>query len=227
VALAQIVRGGLDPFRESLWLASLTYIADTCAALRDEAAAEIVYPELAALAGTNVMIGQLVACYGSVERYLGMLAATLNDWDRSEQHFETAMEQNRRMDTSTWLAHTAYQYARLLLARSNPEPQRAAELLSTASRIARQNGLKSLQRLIDALDIPVVSTGPPDQLSPREVQILGLVARGLTNREIGASVFISEHTVAKHVSNILAKTGCSNRTDAATYAHRRGLVAEH
>ena len=66
----------------------------------------------------------------------------------------------------------------------------------------------------------------PDELTPREAQILRLVAQGLTNREIGAALFISEHTAAKHISNILTKTGCANRTEAASYAHRHALADE-
>ena len=58
------------------------------------------------------MIGHLVSCYGAADRYLGMLAATLGEWDRAEEHFERAIELNRRMGAGTWLAHTAYEYAR-------------------------------------------------------------------------------------------------------------------
>ena len=54
--------------------------------------------------------------------------------------------------------------------------------------------------------------------------MLRLVARGLSNREIGAELFISEHTAANHIRNILRKTECSNRTEAASYAHSHGLV---
>ena len=67
-------------------------------------------------------------------------------------------------------------------------------------------------------------TGRPDGLSAREVQILALVARGLSNREIGTTLFISEHTAANHIRSILRKTGCANRTEAASYAHTRGLT---
>ena len=67
--------------------------------------------------------------------------------------------------------------------------------------------------------------GLPDGLSPREVQILALVARGLSNREIGKTLTISEHTAANHVRSILRKTGCANRTEAASYAHRHRLVS--
>ena len=46
----------------------------------------------------------------------------------------------------------------------------------------------------------------------------------MSNREIGTALFISEHTVANHIRSILRKTRCANRTEAATYAHRHGLV---
>ena len=95
--LGRLAEEGLDHLRESLWLASLTYLTDVSAALGDERVAALVYPELEPLAGTNVMIGHLVAFYGVADRYLGMLAATLGEWERAEEHFERAMELNRRM----------------------------------------------------------------------------------------------------------------------------------
>ena len=52
--------------------------------------------------------------------------------------------------------------------------------------------------------------------------MLRLVAAGCSNREIGAALFISEHTAANHVRSILRKTDCANRTEAAAYAYRRG-----
>ena len=50
--------------------------------------AALVYPELEPLAGTNVMIGHLVSCYGAADRYLGMLASVLGEAERAEEHFE-------------------------------------------------------------------------------------------------------------------------------------------
>jgi len=61
-------------------------------------------------------------------------------------------------------------------------------------------------------------------LSPREREVLALVAAGRTNREIGAELFISEHTVARHLGNIYRKLGVSSRTAAAAYAFSRGLA---
>jgi DNA-binding CsgD family transcriptional regulator/tetratricopeptide (TPR) repeat protein len=222
--LARVVADGLDPFRESLWLAALAYLTDAAAALGDEAAAALVYPELEPLAGANVMIGHLVACYGAADRYLGMLATTLGEWDRAEEHFERGMELNRRMGAATWQAHDAYEYARLELARAGGRPDRAAALLGDAAALAERVGMPALLDRVRALAAPEPRPGRPDELSPREVQILALVARGLSNRDIGRALFISEHTAANHIRSILRKTGSANRTEAASYAHRHGLT---
>jgi DNA-binding NarL/FixJ family response regulator len=66
--------------------------------------------------------------------------------------------------------------------------------------------------------------GPFGALSRRELQVLALVADGLTNAEIAARLVLSEHTVHRHVTNILGKLGLSSRTAAASLAGRHGLV---
>ncbi len=63
-----------------------------------------------------------------------------------------------------------------------------------------------------------------DPLSPREREVLELVAEGLTNREIAARLFISPVTARNHVSSILTKLGLENRTQAATWVARRGAA---
>jgi DNA-binding CsgD family transcriptional regulator/tetratricopeptide (TPR) repeat protein len=222
--LARLGVEGLDRFRESLWLASLTYLTDACAALGEESVAALVYPELEPLAGANVMIGHGVACYGAADRYLGMLAAVLGETERARGHFERGLELNRRMGASTWVAHTAYEYGRFLLARGGDDRRRAEELLGEAGMLAERIRMQALQGRIRALSFPVPRARLPDDLSPREVQILRLVAGGLSNRQIGTTLRISEHTAANHVRSILRKTGCANRTEAASYAHRHGLA---
>jgi HD-GYP domain-containing protein (c-di-GMP phosphodiesterase class II) len=64
-----------------------------------------------------------------------------------------------------------------------------------------------------------------DTLTPREVEILGLVARGLSNRDIATRLVLSEKTVRNHVERTYAKTGATNRVGASLYALQRGLVA--
>jgi DNA-binding CsgD family transcriptional regulator len=221
--LERITSDGLDQFRESLWLAALTYVTDACSALGDVAAAALVYPELEPLTGTNVMIGHGVSVYGAADRYLGMLAATLGDLELARDHFERAIELNRRMGARTWLAHTDYHYAPALIAAGGDDEQVQA-LASEARELANRIGLRALLPRIDALGSYAPASELPAGLSPREAEILRLVARGMSNREIGRTLFISEHTAANHIRSILRKTGCANRTEAASYAHRHSLA---
>jgi DNA-binding NarL/FixJ family response regulator len=66
---------------------------------------------------------------------------------------------------------------------------------------------------------------PAEQLglTPREAEILALVAAGRSNRQIAQELFISPRTVGVHVSNLLAKLGVTGRVEAAAIAHRLGL----
>jgi DNA-binding CsgD family transcriptional regulator/tetratricopeptide (TPR) repeat protein len=221
--LSRVIADGLDPFRDSLWLASLAYLTDACSALGDAAAAALVYPELEPFSGGNVMIGHLVSCYGAADRYLGMLAATMGDAERAQRHFELGLDLNRHMGAATWVAHTAYEYGRFLLAQRAGD--RARDLLGEAATLAQRIGMPTLLTRVRALGPTAPDTDYPDGLSPREVQILRLVAQGFSNRQLGTALSISEHTAANHVRSILRKTGCANRTEAASYYHRHGLAS--
>ena len=154
-----------------------------------------------------------------------MLAATLGEAEQAEQHFERAMAQNKRMGASTWVAHTAYEHARFLLGRGRGSRERAEALLGEAAGLAERIGMEGLLAKVRSHGVTAPDAGLPDGLSPREAQILELVARGLSNREIGEGLSISEHTAANHVRSILRKTECANRTEAASYAHRHGLAS--
>jgi DNA-binding CsgD family transcriptional regulator len=61
-------------------------------------------------------------------------------------------------------------------------------------------------------------------LSPREREVLALLATGKTNRTIAAELFLSEKTIARHVSNIFAKLALSSRAEATAYAYTHGLA---
>jgi DNA-binding NarL/FixJ family response regulator len=64
---------------------------------------------------------------------------------------------------------------------------------------------------------------PPDGLTQREVEILGLIAAGLANPEIAGRLCLSNHTVKTHINRIFAKTGSRDRAAAIGYAHRHGI----
>jgi DNA-binding NarL/FixJ family response regulator len=64
---------------------------------------------------------------------------------------------------------------------------------------------------------------PPDGLTHREAEILGLIAQGLTNGEIAGRLFLSNHTIKTHINRIFAKTGSRDRVAAIAYAQRHHL----
>lgn len=114
-------------------------------------------------------------------------------------------------------------YAEILRATGDAPAARA--IADQARETARALGARPL---LDRLG-PGYRTTPRDQVSdltPREEEVLALVAQGRTNGEIGKQLFISTKTVSVHVSNILAKLGAASRTEAAAIAHRRAERAE-
>lgn len=213
--------------RDALGVAALTYLTDASAALRDGETAARLYPELTPHAGRPLLVGHLVACFGSSDRFLGKLAATIGDRGLAAEHFEAALDLDGRMGATLWLAHTRCDYAELLLSEPSADARiRAAELLRLVADAAATLRLPALAAKVERLGTPAPGlVHLPDGLSPREVVVLRLVARGLSNREIGDDLVISQHTVANHVRSILRKTGCANRTEATAYAFHHGLAA--
>jgi DNA-binding CsgD family transcriptional regulator/tetratricopeptide (TPR) repeat protein len=97
-----------------------------------------------------------------------------------------------------------------------------AELESLAARARLP--LTSLEKLASAASIDAQALpDDPFGLTPRELEVLRLVARGATNREIGVELFMAEKTASVHVSRILAKLDVRTRTQAAAVAHRAGF----
>jgi DNA-binding CsgD family transcriptional regulator len=93
----------------------------------------------------------------------------------------------------------------------------AGLLIDRLQTLARQLGLASAPA-------PTSDGSAFGDLTPRELEVLRLVAEGRSNGEIGAALFISTKTASVHVSNILAKLRVSSRGEAAALAHRHGLI---
>ena len=96
------------------------------------------------------------------------------------------------------------------------------ELEAAASIFRRLRAAPDLGRMERLLRVPAAA--PEHGLSPREMQILRLIAAGKTNRAIAAELRISEKTVARHVSNIFVKLDLSSRSAATAYAYQHALV---
>ncbi|MCU1371534.1 MAG: putative LuxR-family transcriptional regulator [Ilumatobacteraceae bacterium] len=117
--------------------------------------------------------------------------------------------------------HLAAARALLLLGRTGE----AAEHAAAADRLLarwpgrRQDASAALQRRFATRSDP--SAAGADGLTPREREVLDLVAEGLSNAEVAERLYISPRTAAVHVSNILAKLGASTRTEAAAWAMRQ------
>jgi DNA-binding NarL/FixJ family response regulator len=117
--------------------------------------------------------------------------------------------------------HLAAARALLLLGRTDE----AAEHAAAADRLLarwpgrRKEASDALQRRFATRSDP--SSSGTDGLTPREQEVLALVAEGLSNAEVAERLYISPRTAAVHVSNILAKLGASSRTEAAAWAVRQ------
>jgi len=110
--------------------------------------------------------------------------------------------------------------ARGLVRRSAPAPRLAAALGAVASGLWALDG-----DLGPALLRPAPAEGEAEPLTPREVEVLALLAEGLPNRAIAARLGIAERTAKFHASAILAKLGAGSRAEAIVRAARLGLVA--
>ena len=84
------------------------------------------------------------------------------------------------------------------------------------------------QRLVAATAAPAAAPPSgvlPDGLTPREGEVLALIAAGRTNREIAAELYVSEATVKTHINNLFTKAGLRDRAQAVRYAYEHGLAA--
>ncbi|MFC2036190.1 response regulator [Chloroflexota bacterium] len=115
-----------------------------------------------------------------------------------------------------------------LLKKAEPEELTHA-ILHIAQGGAIVSPLMATKLLTEFKDLTLGQEREPEEeasavLSPREGEVLQLVAQGSTNKEIGDSLFISENTVKTHLRSIMEKLHLANRSQAAAYAVQRGLV---
>ncbi len=128
--LHELAETGFEMPFDGVRSASLSYVAEVAVLLGDTNAAARLYHLLSVYQHMTITAGIATVCYGAASRYLGMLAATLGEFDKAEAHFEHALEMNERMGACPWLAHTKAEYALLLRRRAGKGSSRRAETLA-------------------------------------------------------------------------------------------------
>jgi len=162
----------------------------------------------------------------------GTLAMMRGDHDAARRAYEDALDflasSNARFET----ARVRLDLAAVLSASGRRDrARREAEVAHSEFQAmgAERDSARALTMLGELRVVPSAApTGVVDTplavLSPRELEVLGLVAEGLTNRDIAGRLVLSEHTVNRHVANILRKLGLPSRAAAASLAGRYGLA---
>lgn len=200
---------------------ALELLARARAEVGDGAGALAAADDLAAIAAT-VRTRPLQAM-ASLAR-ASACACAGNDLE-ARRHGEEAVELFER----SGLPYEA-ECARTELARTLVRLERAVDAEAHARRAADRlralGALYAAQRAERAAaQAPVPLGGPLARLSPREAEVIALLAEGLSDRELARRLHISAHTAHRHVSNILTKLGLPSRAAAAALAARHGLVA--
>ena len=133
--------------RDGDWIVAIALLADVAAAVGDAPRAAILHELLLPFADRTVVIGLGTVCLGSVERYLGRLAAAIGDEAAARDHFERALEVNQGLQAAVQLAHTQLDYARLL------SGSRARGLVEAARSTAGDLHLPAIARRAAEIDV--------------------------------------------------------------------------
>ncbi len=145
-----LARAGFDALpRDAQWLIATTLLAEVCGRLGDAGRAAELYEPLAPYAGRNVIVGRASTCNGSASRPLGILAATMGDWDRAERHFADALAMHQAMGARPFVARSQVSWAEMELARG--KGARARARLAEAIVIADALGMRALGERARAL----------------------------------------------------------------------------
>lgn len=153
----------------------------------------------------------------SGQRALGAVALAAGDPRRAAERIRKGLALFQQLDLPYETARTRELLADAASALGDDETARI-------HRSAAREAYASLGAGPDLAHLGGTTEEDGDELTPREREVLRLIATGMTNRAIADTLVISEKTAANHVSNILAKLGLSSRSAATAYAYEHGLV---
>ncbi|QJY47917.1 ATP-binding protein [Pseudonocardia broussonetiae] len=175
--------------------------------------------------GRHVVSGNAVAYYGGpVELYLGQAARHLGRLDDAVGDLENALQVARDSGARGYAVEAAHGLAAALTRRGRPDDHRKSRAVAREWHgDALVLGMEPFQR--DLAEWGATWDTGAAGLTRREDEVAGCVARGLTNREIAAALFISERTAENHVQHILTKLGFANRSQIAAWVAARGNMS--
>jgi DNA-binding NarL/FixJ family response regulator len=164
----------------------------------------------------------------SVDLAEGLLAAARGDHDRARPLLEDAIDRFERSAGPFEEAVARIELATTLLAlgRADAAEREATAAVEQLRRLGADHETERAQRLLEGAIRFGDAGSPLRELTPRELEVLRLVTEGLTNRQIAERLVVSEHTVHRHVTNLLRKLDLPSRTAAAALAARLGLLEE-
>jgi ATP/maltotriose-dependent transcriptional regulator MalT len=155
----------------------------------------------------------------SAELMEGVLAAAGGDHEGARVLLEDAADRFLRSGVPFEAARARIELAATLTALGRTEPAER-EALAALDGLAELGAAAEAERARRLLEAPIRGDG----LTRREREVLRLVAEGLSNRQIAERLVVSEHTVHRHVANILRKLGLPSRAAAAAHAARSGML---
>jgi hypothetical protein len=136
--------------RDIMAFSTLCLLAEACALIGDTERAPVLYTTLLPHRARNVQVG-LVTCLGSAERFLGLLAAAMSDWEAARDHFESALAKNASSGLRSTVPTISREYAEMLLARGAAgDVERARELLHQTRADAEAAGMTGLAAITHA-----------------------------------------------------------------------------
>jgi LuxR family maltose regulon positive regulatory protein len=188
--------------------------------LEEAASALDEFRETAKLVGTRGLRAR-------VDRAEGALAAARGDHDHGRRLLEDAADGFERAGApyEAALARVALAISLLALGRADDAAREATGALECFLELGADVEADWARRLLAAAAREEARDDTLPEVTPREREVLCLLAEGLTNRQIAERLVVSEHTVHRHVTNILRKLGLPSRTAAAAHAVRAGLTA--
>ena len=202
------------------WTAVLVFLVEAAVALREADAARRLRPLLEPFSGKQLVAGDFGALFGPADAYLAALDSVLGHDESADRLFERALDQNLALGSAVHRAAILTAWAGHLRSRGDLS-RRYEEMRDEARRLAAGSGQVRLMRMLDAPTPEVAG------LTAREIDVLRLISRGRSNRDIATELKITENTAANHVRSILIKTGAANRTQVAMMAVSRRWIEHH